>query len=371
MAEVTGRMRESEPYLAELERCAGYASGIDRLRGKSVFVTGAGGLICSALTDVLLFLNDRYGYGITVYAAVRDTEKTRCIFAGRGGGLLNIVPYDACSPLAFGGKADFYVHGAGNASPDLFMSQPVETMTANFLGLGEILAAAARTGGRVLYISSSEVYGLLSTDRPIREDEQGYVDPGSPRSCYAASKRAAETLCAAYRKEYGADYVVARPGHIYGPTAGAGDVRASSDFLRRAAAGEDIVLRSRGSQLRSYCCVFDCVIQLLTVLLAGESGEAYNISNPRSRITVAEMAHAVARLAGVRCLCEPRPDERDNPMRNSSLSSGKFASLLGMDERDMEAWGGCLDAEEGFARSLRMLEARESAGRNDGARDRH
>ena len=192
------------------------------------------------------------------------------------------------------------------------------------------------------------------------------MDPGSPRSCYAASKRAAETLCAAYRKEYGVDYVIARPGHIYGPTAGTGDIRASSDFLRRAAVGEDIVLRSRGSQLRSYCFVFDCVIQLLTVMLLGESGEAYNISNPRSRITIAEMAHAVARLAGVECLYEPMPDEHDNPMRNSSLSSGKFASLLGMDERAMEAWGGCLDAEEGFARSLRILKAYESAGGNGG-----
>ena len=73
------------------------------------------------------------------------------------------------------------------------------------------------------------------------------------------------------------------------------------------------MLRSRGSQLRSYCFVFDCVIQLLTVMLLGESGEAYNISNPRSRITIAEMAHAVARLAGVECLYEPMPDEHDNP----------------------------------------------------------
>ncbi|MBP5464105.1 MAG: hypothetical protein J6Y13_02890, partial [Treponema sp.] len=87
---------------------------------------------------------------------------------------------------------------------------------------------------------------------------------------------------------------------------------------------------------------------------------------PRSRITIAEMAHAVARLAGVKCLYEPMPDESDNPMRNSSLSSGKFASLLCMDERDMETWGGCLDAEEGFVRSLRILKEYESAGGNGG-----
>lgn len=321
-------LRRTKTYIHDIERCISFIENIDCLKNKSVFVTGCNGLICSTVIDTLILLNNRYDLGITVYSASRNTERTMAIFDTDANKFIKIIGYDACKPMSFGEHVDFYIHGASNASPDLFVSQPVETMTANVFGLNEILSNATKTRGRVLYISSSEIYGQIATNRSIMEDELGYIDLGNPRSCYASSKRAAETLCSAYKKEFGVDYVIVRPGHIYGPTFNEKDNRVSSNFIKKAASGENLVLRSRGTQVRSYCYVFDCVIQLLNILLNGDSGEAYNISNPKSLITIADMAKILASITGVQCFFELRADEQDNPMQNSSLSSRKFEALM-------------------------------------------
>ena len=118
------------------------------------------------------------------------------------------------------------------------------------------------------------------------------------RSCYPSAKRAAETLCASYFAEYGLDIVVARPSHVYGPNSTEKDNRASAQFFRDVLSGRDVVLKSRGQQLRSYTYVADCVSALLTVLTAGVSGEAYNIANPAATATIAEFAETIAKIGG-------------------------------------------------------------------------
>ena len=131
-------------------------------------------------------------------------------------------------------------------------------MLANFMGLDCLLKSAVKNkSNRVVYISSSEVYGSKLKDQPYQESDYGYVDLLNPRSCYPSSKRASETLCSAYTSEYGLDTVVVRPGHIYGPTITDTDDRASAQFTRCAVEGKDIVMKSAGTQLRSYCYVLD------------------------------------------------------------------------------------------------------------------
>ena len=169
------------------------------------------------------------------------------------------------------------------------------------------------------------------------------------RNSYSVGKRAAETLCVSYAEEYGVESVIVRPGHIYGPTASPYDNRVASAWAYSVARDEDIVMKSDGSQIRSYCYCLDCASAILKVLLSGENCHAYNISNPDSIISIKMMAEILSNSAGVKLRMElPTEEERKgfNPMSNSSLESNSLLAL---------GWRGCFDAEAGFAHTVQIL----------------
>ncbi len=335
-------MKYTPNYLDDLRRIRGAVPQPERLAGKSILVTGAGGLICSALVDFLLSLD----MGIQVYAAGRSPERLAARFSHWADDEnLHFVVYDALKPLE-GGSYDYLIHGASPADPMAYSTQPVQTMLANLIGMEHILRCAADRGGRVLYVSSSEVYGRKEGSEPYHEQEYGFVDILNPRACYPSAKRAAETLCAAFGQQYGVEAVIVRPGHIYGPTATASDSRASSQFPRDVLAGKDIVMKSPGSQLRSYCYVLDCVSAMVTVLLSGQAGRAYNISNRASLVTIRQMAQAFADAAG-RALVFENPSDAErksyNLMDNSALDATSLEEL---------GWQGLFDLAAGVKATL-------------------
>ena len=257
---------------------------------------------------------------------------------------------DVVYPLEMEESFDFLIHGASNANPGEYVQHPVETMLANFDGMKNILEYARKCKAkRVLYISSSEVYGKKTDNTPYGENDYNYVDILNFRACYPSSKRAAETLCAAYKKEYGIDSVIVRPGHIYGPTMTNSDNRASSQFPRDVLEGKNIIMKSQGSQLRSYCYVLDCVSAIITVLLNGESGEAYNISNVKSIATIRQIAECFASTGKKKVVFDiPTETEKQgyNLMQNSSLTSDKLEQL---------GWHGIFDLKTGVAHTLKCL----------------
>lgn len=327
-----------------------------QLAGKSVLITGAGGLICSALTDVLIRYNETHLEKIKILAAGRSAEKLRQRFGGYfGKEYFSFVSYDAnSSSLSVSQRVDYIIHGASNASPNKIVKEPVETMLSNFTGLNALLKYAQGTGTkRLLYISSSEVYGKKSDALPYEETEYGYIDLLNSRNSYSVSKRAAETLCAAYSDEYDVETVIVRPGHIYGPTASITDNRVSSAWAFDAARGENIVMKSDGAQLRSYCYCLDCASAILKVLLDGESSHAYNISNPNSVISIRHMAEIVAKAGNVQLLMDlPTEEEKKgfNPMSNSSLNSERLQKL---------GWKGMFDAKTGLKHTIDILRQRD------------
>jgi nucleoside-diphosphate-sugar epimerase len=165
---------------------------------------------------------------------------------------------------------------------------------------------------------------------PFFENDYGFLDILNQRASYPSSKRAAETLCVAYSLEHGLDTVIVRPGHIYGPAVIPSDNRATAQFTRNAVKGEDIVMKSAGSQLRSYCYSLDCASAILAVLLNGEKENAYNISNPDSIITISAIAKELANAAGRNLTFENPADAEAkgyNLMSNSSLDSKKLEAL--------------------------------------------
>ena len=181
----------------------------------------------------------------------------------------------------------------------------------------------------MIYISSSEVYGNKSTEESFVEGKYGVIDIDNIRSSYAVAKRASEMLCKAYTAEYKVDTVIVRPGHIFGPSAKKEDKRISSDFAFKAASEKNLEMRSLGLQKRSYCYSIDCAIQILTVLLKGESGQAYNIGHDEIT-TIKRMAEICAKAGNVE-LTVAHPTEAElktfNPMNNSALDNAKVKNL--------------------------------------------
>lgn len=337
----------SKTYLDDIGEILKQHSFFTNLQYKSIFITGCTGLICSALVDALIVADKEFALNLKLYLATRNMEKTKLRFNNNC--CCEYIGYDATKPLIFNDKIDFFIHGASPASPELFVRKPVDTMLSNFFGLKEILDKAVKNNARTLYISSSEVYGNLQTSEPIPENACGVIDILNPRSSYGQSKRAAETLCASYVSQFNADIVIVRPGHVYGPTASRADNRVSSAFMYDAFDGKDLVLKSKGEQLRSYTYCVDCASAILSVLLKGKTGEAYNISNPNSICSIADMAKTFAQYAGVNLHFElPVEEEKKafNPMSNSSLDSTKLEAL---------GWKPVFGKEEGFEHSIKVL----------------
>lgn len=315
------------------------------LAGHSILITGATGLLCGALADLIIRLAKTWassGEPTRLYLGAKDTDKAIAQFSyalDSGGAQSNrnskvivfILPYNAAMPLDCAEHFDYIIHAAGYADPKHFATEPVETMQTIFTGTNNLLDYAAKThSSRFLFISSSEVYGKIRSSGYLSEGDAGYVDSLSPRSCYPAAKRAAETLCASYAKEYGVNFVIARPGHVFGTGASMQDSRVIFCMLRDAAAGHDIVLKSSGEQRRSWVYATDCARALLYILLHGKSGTAYNIASRTSTLSILDVANIIARIAHV-CVSRAAPSNGEegafNPMDDSSLDSARLEAL--------------------------------------------
>ena len=348
------KLIESTTYRNDLQ----YATNMSDFRflaDKKVLITGGTGLIGSAIIDLILANNECNETNTIVYAASR-TEKS--ILSRFGDSKFIVwVEYDALKPVDFLEKVDFIIHCAGNASPELYVSKAVETMLMNFTGLNNLLSYAKKVKPEgVLYLSSSEIYGRKEFEQSYSEEDFGYIDYLQPRSSYASSKIASETLSSAYASEYGIRTLIARPGHIYGPTASPKDKRVSSSFAYDAANGKNLTLKSTGSQVRSYMYCLDCARAILMILEKGVGGEAYNVCGKES-ISIKKMASILAKAGNVE-LTFQRPSQEElsrfNPMDNASLNYAKIHHL-GFDT--------CFSAEEGLTHTVSIL--REMIGRHE------
>ena len=299
-----------EIYAQDLRAaCSALRPGI--LNGKRVLITGATGLIGSFMADALALLNLEGGADIQIYAAGRSEARVR----DRFGALcaqpwFHFVAYDACKPVKFDFQADIVIHAACSAHPLAYAKDPVGTMQANLVGTMQLLEyLRGCDGARMIFLSTGEIYGenpdLLEG---FREGDQGYIDPINPRACYPESKRAAETLCASYAAQYGVDALTARLCHVYGPNITEANSRADAQFLRKALAGEDIVMKSTGRQVRSFCYVADAVSALFVLIDRGMRGEAYNVANRHSVASIRKYAETLAEIGGVRLTFDLPPE---------------------------------------------------------------
>lgn len=259
------------------------------LIGKTVLVTGATGLIGVSLVRSLLYMGD-----IKVIAFVRNENKAKSIYEQNSN--LEIVIGDIINPIDIIETVDYIFHCASVTTSKIMVEQPVETLMTSIEGTKHILNLAKEKRCKsVVYVSSMEVYGAFDNlDHEVTEDDLGYIDPLKVRSNYPEAKRLCENMCIAYLQEYGIPVKIARLAQTFGAGILQNENRVFAQFARSVINNENIILHTKGLSEGNYCYTRDCMTGLLTILLKGKDGEAYNVSNPNSHTTIVDMAKMVA-----------------------------------------------------------------------------
>lgn len=321
--------------------------GESGLTGK-VLIIGATGLIGSFLTDVLSFYNRNIERRFEIHAIGRDLKRLNTRFSYLDPAEIHLWEHDIVHLLETEVEYDYIFHLASNADPGGYAAYPVETIITNVQGTVNVLEYAKKHPHvRILFTSSMEVYGE-NDGEALQESDYGLIDFNGIRAGYPESKRVSELLYKSALQEYGIQTCIARLGYIYGPTMTDSDNKVVAQFIRAAANGQDLVLKSCGEQRRTYCYVADAVTGIVKVLMEGEAGEAYNVADRNSLVTIRQLGEMIANEAKAQLVFDFEAEEEVASIkgRDVVLDSGKL-ELLG--------WGAKVGIREGIGRSLELL----------------
>jgi UDP-glucose 4-epimerase len=314
------------------------------LTGKRIVITGGAGFIGTTLARRLVDGNEVVALDNLHRDALSGTELAEHPnFSFHEADVLDAA---ALAELAKG--ATHLVHAAAIAGVDTVLEMPVRTMRVNLIGTYNALEAAVATLDtleRFVDFSTSEVFGTQAVNV-----QEGHVTTtgsvGEARWTYAVSKLAGEHMAHAYHDELGLPTATVRPFNVYGPgQIGGGAIRA---FIEAALAERDLTIHGDGSQIRAWCYVDDMVEALLLALERQEAvGQTFNVGNPRSTVTILDLAQRVKRLSGCSGEIVFKPlDYVDVEIRIPNVA--KARELLG--------WEAAVDLDEGLARTIAWYE---------------
>lgn len=303
-----------------------------QLSGKTILISGATGLIGRGLVSAILEWNRANISKINVIALVRNKEKLRALFDDYAESEFSIVVADVMTLPIENMGVDYIIHCASSTSSKEFVEHPVEVVKTSVCGTLRMLELAkCNSVNGFVYLSSMEVYGTPSDDKKITEQDVGCIDALRVRNCYPESKRMCENLCAAYASEYDLPTRILRLTQTFGPGVEYGDNRVFAEFARCVIENRDIVLKTKGETKRCYLYTADAITAILTTMLNGENGAAYNAANESTYCSVYEMALIVSALSdsSINVIIEEQDVHRFGyaPTFKMNLSSEKLKKL--------------------------------------------
>ncbi len=283
----------------DMEELAGNPKFVKAFQNSTFFITGATGMLGSQIIWALACMNRLQNANLKIVAMVRNRKKAETMFGSLlDEGDVTVYCGDITEPIAYPGRVDYIVHGASATSSRYFVSHPTQTITTALDGTRHMLEFAKQNPLKAMvYLSSLEVYGTPDVNQEyVTEQDYGYLDPLNARSSYSEGKRMAECMCAAYASEYQIPVKAARLSQTFGAGVDYQDGRVFAEFARCAVEKRDIVLHTKGNTVRSYCYTKDAIAALFYILLDGKPGEAYNVTNMDTAVSIKEMAEMVCGL---------------------------------------------------------------------------
>lgn len=327
---------------------------LEKLRDSNILVTGATGLIGVSLVRALLCANRINDLNIKIFALIRNKEKAKKIYKEliKRSDLILIVG-DVNEKIVIEETMDYIIHCASVTASKYMINNPVETLLTSIEGTKNILYLAKENKCKsVVYVSSMEMYGSFTeANNNVTENDLGYIDPLEVRSNYPESKRLCENLCVAFHSEYQVPVKIARLSQTFGAGILPGENRVFAQFARSVIEGKDIVLHTKGMSEGNYCYTRDTIIGLLLILLEGKDREAYNVTNPATHITIADMAKMV---------CERLADNKikvifDIPETNVFGYAADTKMKLNSDKLKNLGWMPKIGLEEAYRRMMKSM----------------
>lgn len=348
----------NELYLEDIKRVSNDVN-FTKFKNKSILITGASGLICSFLVDVLMYRNEKFNDNIKIYMLCRNKDKLKERFnyyemeelsAKNDCNLIYIIQ-DVCNEFNFDIDFNFIIHAASNTHPRQYAMDPVGTITTNIIGMNNILKYSTKhKPERIFMMSSVEIYGENRGDTDLFDESYlGYIDCNTARAGYPESKRLCESLCQSYISQYDLDIVIGRLSRVYGPTMLKDDSKALAQFIKNALNNEDIVLKSEGNQLFSYTYMVDAVLAMLYILNYGGVGEAYNISDKGSNVQLKELASILANYNNKKVVFDI-PDENEKKGYSTATKA-----IMTSDKINSIGWKPYYNIVDGLKRTLDIM----------------
>lgn len=327
----------------------------EKLRNKTVLITGASGMIGSYMLNVLLMLNDECNYNIKAICMLRNAKKLPEEIRERSD--VSLLIQDVTANININEDVDYVIHAASPASPLIMQNQPVETIAANTLGtFNTLMLAKEKNAEGYMFISSREIYGQPGEGQEyFYENTYGFVDQLNPRSCYSEGKKAAETMCVSFKAEYGLNTKIARLAHTYGPGMSMYDGRVQADFLKNVFHNENIVLKSEGTSVRSYTYIADAITALYRILLDSED-VVYNIGNETCKVSIRELAEIMVGIYPERNL----KLVFDIPEGGTKGTAPYTLGILNSEKIRKIGWNPKYSVKEGFKRTLEYFVCEEN-----------
>jgi len=306
---------------------------------QTVLVTGGAGFLGSWMCNVLLEKNARV---ISLDNLASGQEEN--IEDLKENENFSFLKHDISKPVTLDTKIDFVLHMASRASPLEFEQFPIQIMKANTLGTWIALGIAKKNRARLLFTSTSEIYGE-SQIVPTPETYNGNVNTLGIRGCYDEAKRAGEATCMAYMRQHNVDIRIVRIFNTYGPLMRADGYygRVVSRFILQALRNEPFTVFGDGSQTRSFCYVTDQIEGLLRFVGKDElKGEVINIGNP-DEMSILDLADMIKKITGSSSKLQYFPLPQDDPNRRCPIIS-KAKELLN--------WSPKVDLETGLKKTI-------------------